>query len=157
MTNTIIAVYGRAAEGKSETIKTACQLVLDNFQEAIPSTPRHEINYDNDILISIQVGVIKIGFESQGDPGSRMITKDTIRQLADITVNNILGGCNIIVCATRTAKDTVKRVDQIASELDYAVIWKSSYYSPNLNHSVLNNLASNEIFNLIDLIINDNL
>lgn len=157
MNNTIIAIYGRAREGKSETIKNTCRLLLQRFPNAVTSIPRNEIDYTGDIFFTVQIGLIKIGFESQGDPGSRMITEDTIRQLADISVNSTLGGCQIIICATRTAKGTVQRVDQIASNYDYYTLWKSSYYSADLDHNVLNNLAAEEVVELINLLMMDRL
>lgn len=93
------------------------------------------------------MGSIKIGFESQGDPGSRMLKEHTVEELIDIYK------CDIIVCATRTDGDTVKEVDRIADKYDYYTIWKSSYYAPNLNHEVVNQIAAEEIVALIKAII----
>lgn len=150
MNKTIIAVHGRAAEGKSETIKKVCENILRDFPNAIPSkTP----NYSGDILLTIQLDKIKIGFESQGDPNSRMIYDDTIKKLADIELNKELGGCDIIICATRTGGMTVKKVDKIANIYGYNTLWISSFFSPKLNNSVLNNKAANNIINIINALI----
>jgi hypothetical protein len=46
---------------------------LSNFPNSIPSIPIREINYNSDILLTIKLGSILIGIESQGDPNSRMI------------------------------------------------------------------------------------
>ena len=81
---------------------------------------------------------IKIGFESQGDPNSRMIYDDTIKKLADIDLNNALGGCDIIIYATRTAGMTVEKVNEIADNYGYNTLWISNFFSPKLNHAVLN-------------------
>ena len=101
-------------KGKSETIKKVCQILLRDFPSAIPSkTP----NYSGDILLTIKLSNIKIGLESQGDPNSRMIYDDTLKKLADSELIPELGGCDIIICATRTGGMTVKKVDGIAGEL----------------------------------------
>ena len=150
MNKTIIAVHGRAGEGKSETIKKVCEIILRDFPNAIPSkTP----NYSGDILLTIQLDKIKIGFESQGDPNSRMIYDDTIKKLADIELNKELGGCDIIICATRTGGMTVKKVDKIANIYGYNTLWISSIFSPKLNHSVLNNQAAKNVIEIIKALI----
>lgn len=146
MDKTIIAVHGRAGEGKSETIKKVCEIILRDFPNAIPSTIP---NYSGDILLTIQLDKIKIGFESQGDPNSRMIYDDTIKKLADKELNKELGGCDIIICATRTGGMTVKKVDKIANIYGYNTLWISSFFSPKLNNSVLNNKAANNIIEII--------
>lgn len=151
MNKTIIAIYGRANEGKSETIKKVCELIMQNFPNAV-STPG-TINYTGDILVTIQLGNVKIGIESQGDPNSRMLSEDTIRKLADVTIDPILGGCDIIICATRTEGKTVNKVDAIANQYNYYTLWKSSYYTPDLNTSVLNKMAAEEIIGLIKALV----
>lgn len=144
--NTIIAVYGRKDEGKSETIKNVCKILLANFPNAIPSIQIQDINYTSDILLTIKLGTILIGIESQGDPNSRMIYDDTVKDL----VNK---NCDIIICATRTDGMTVQKVDNIAANFNYRVIWKSSYYNSGCNNNVLNLIAAEEIVNLIKSII----
>jgi len=161
--NTIIGVYGRQKEGKSTTIKNVCQAILERFPNPILLT--HDdlpINYANDILVSITIGNVKIGIESQGDPGSRMLTLDTLRYLADENFQiegyeSGLGNCNIIVCASRTSGDTVIRIDQIASAYNYRTLWKSSYYTPDIDHATVNQIAADEIVNLITLMMNNQL
>ncbi len=140
MNKTIIAIYGRANEGKSSSIKLVCQKLLRDFPNAVP--PVEEIIYEGDILIIITLGTIKVGFESQGDPNSRMLNEDTIRYLAN-------EGCQIIICATRTEGKTVNKVDQIAEEFDYHTLWLSSYWSPSLNSNVLNDQLSDQIIRFI--------
>jgi len=150
MNKTIIAVHGRAGEGKSETIKKVCQILLRDFPNAIPSK---KPNYSGDIFLTIQLDSIKIGFESQGDPNSRMIYDDTIKKLADEKLNKELGGCDIIICATRTTGMTVKKVDKIADNYGYNTLWISSFFSPKLNHAVLNERAANNIIEIIKSLI----
>jgi len=151
MNKTIIAIYGRANEGKSETIKKVCQMLINCYPNAIPSVGN--IKYDADILLTIQLGDIKIGIESQGDPNSRMISEDTIKKLADNKIDNILGNCDIIICATRTEGKTVQKVDDIANDYSFNTLWISSFWSPTLNHEVLNCKAAKNIIEIIKSLI----
>ena len=144
MNKTIIAIHGRANEGKSETIKKVCSLILETFPNAISSETN--INYTGDILLTIDINGIIIGFESQGDPNSRMIYDETLRKLAD-------KNCDIIICATRTGGMTVKKVDKIASDFDFHTLWISSFWSPTLNTEVLNRKAAENIINIIKSLI----
>lgn len=148
MNNTIIAIHGRANEGKSETIKKVCELILETYPNAKPS--KENLNYSGDINLTIIIGRIKIGFESQGDPNSRMIYDKTVEKLAKEK-------CNIIVCATRTGGMTVKQVDKIADMYDYHTLWISSYWSPSLNHNVLNRQAAESIITIIKGLITEQL
>ena len=150
MNKTIIAVLGRASEGKSETIKKVCEKLLRDFPNAKTSIIP---NYLGDILITIQLGKIKIGLESQGDPNSRMINDDTIRKLADKELDTVLGGCDIIICATRTGGMTVNKVDEIANKYNYNTLWISSFFSPKLDFNVLNNKAAQNIIEIIKSLI----
>ncbi|WP_046755755.1 hypothetical protein [Kordia jejudonensis] len=150
MNRTIIAVYGRQGKGKSDTIKKAALLLIEQNPDA-NTTIKYDFKYD--ILLTIQIGSIKIGFESQGDPKSRMITEDTLRQLADDKLNPEIGNCDIIVCASRTRGETVWKVDQIADEYDFHTLWISSFESPKLNHEVLNTIAAHNIINVLNSII----
>lgn len=143
MNKTIIGIYGRANEGKSSSIKLVCQKLLRDYPNT--SVPE-EVNYSGDIFVIINLGSIRIGIESQGDPKSRMISEDTIRKLAEAK-------CDIIICATRTGGETVKKVDAIADEFDYHTLWLSSYWSPTLNSKVLNDQLSNNVIALIKSLI----
>jgi len=145
MNKTIIGIYGRTQESKSTTIKKIVELILANYPNAIPSI--NPIDYSGDILLTIQLGPIKIGFESQGDPNSRMLYADTVENLAKID------NCDIIVCATRTEGGTVKKVDFVADTYNYHTIWISSFWTPSLNHSVLNHMSAVNIIRIIDSLI----
>ena len=143
MNKTIIGIYGRANEGKSSSIKLVCQKILRDYPNT--SVPE-EVNYSGDIFVIINLGSIRIGIESQGDPKSRMISEDTIRKLAEAK-------CDIIICATRTGGETVKKVDTIADEFDYHTLWLSSFWSPSLNNNVLNDQLSDVIIEFIRSLI----
>jgi hypothetical protein len=151
MNKTIIGIYGRANEGKSETIKQICRILISDFPNAVPTV--QDINYSGDILIAIQIGEIKIGLESQGDPNSRMVNDDTLKKLADTKVDAVLGGCDIIICATRTGGQTVQTVDDLANHYDYHSLWISSFWSPTLNSAILNKMAAANIINIIKSLV----
>lgn len=138
----IIAIYGRQNEGKSEIIKRVCQLLIANHSDAIPSS--QIVDYNTDVLLTIQIGTIKIGIESQGDPGTRMLNEgESIEQLAKTV-------CDIIICVSRSRGETVNRIDEVANKYGYETIWKSSYYSPHHNHRRINHLAAKEVFELVN-------
>jgi hypothetical protein len=147
MKNTIIAIYGRQNEGKSETIKMVCKMLLDNFSDSklFPDT-EEVVDFSSDINVIVKVGDFKIGIESQGDPDSRMINEDTVKKLAE-------KGCQIILCATRTRGDTVKEVDKIANNYNYYTLWKSSYYAPGFDHKIIDRICAEEIVGLIKSLI----
>jgi len=154
MNKTIIAIHGKENEGKSEIIKNVCKLIMETYPKAIAS--KSPINYNGDILVAIKIGNIKIGLESQGDPNSRMIYNETIKKLADNKNKNI-GGCDIIICATRTSGKTVKTVDKIADEFNFNTLWLSSYWSPSLDWEVLNRKAAESIIDIVKSIITEQL
>lgn len=62
-------------------------------------------------------------------------------------------GCEIIICATRTEGKTVGEVDRIGSANHFNIIWKSSYYVDGAHTVVANQIAAEEIVNLILAII----
>ncbi len=148
MNNAIIAVYGRSKEGKSTTAQNVCRLLISGFPTAPYAnliTPGLAIDYTADILVTIQIGGIKIGIESQGDPYGRMFK--TIEQLAKIEK------CDIIICTTRTSGATVNEVDRVANIYSFHTIWISSFYSPTLNQSILNMQAAENILVVINMIM----
>lgn len=150
MNRTIIAIYGRSAEGKSGTIKLAFQLLTSKYPHI---SFDKSLDFSGDILTCVDFNGVKIGFESQGDPNSRMIWDDTIRKLADKKKDKILGGCDIIICATRTEGATVRKVDEIAAAYDYHTLWLSSFFSPTLDKLTLNTKAANNIVDLVTSLI----
>ncbi|MES2649852.1 MAG: hypothetical protein V4717_23450 [Bacteroidota bacterium] len=142
MNKTIIAIYGRSKEGKSETIKNIASI----FEKQIAHATVNYLINSGDILAIVTLGNIKIGLESQGDPNSRMINDNTIQQLINM-------GCEIIVCASRTEGMTVAKVDDLASRNGFNTLWKSSYYTNGLNYGNVNMIAAEETIKLIQSII----
>ncbi len=144
MEKTIIAVYGSQQKGKSETIKNIYQLILPDPNASLLELEK-ENNFKQDILLTIQFGNFVIGLESQGDPYGR--SKQTLPRLAK-------KGCDIIVCASRTRGETVNIINKVAEDHDYHTLWISSFYSPKLDHKVLNKIAALNIIKIIKTLIN---
>ena len=144
MKKTIIAVYGSAQEGKSSTIKKVCQKLIANFPDAIASDLA--IDYSADISVTIIIGNIKIGIESQGDPSTGLLER--LDKLA-------IDGCDIIICATRRRGETTNAVGEVAEKYNYNMIWLSSYFSQKdspkpLNSLLLNDIAAKSIIEIIE-------
>jgi hypothetical protein len=74
-------------------------------------------------------------------------------KLADKNMVPEIGGCDIIICATRTGGKTVNKVDEIANKYDYHTLWISSFFSPHLDKNVLNRMASENVINIIKSLI----
>jgi hypothetical protein len=145
MNKTIIGIYGRGSEGKSTTIKNVVHMLTEQYPNAVPSVPT--IDYGGDINLVIQLGAVKIGIESQGDPNSRMIYDKTVEKLAKDE------DCDIILCASRTEGETVKTIDKVADSYGYHTIWISSFWSPTIKQRVLNQLAAENIIRIIESLI----
>ncbi|WP_196889057.1 hypothetical protein [Aureivirga sp. CE67] len=142
MKKTIIAIYGRENEGKSETIKNVHKSLLYKFPNAKKIPENQKIDYSEDINTCISINDFIIGFESQGDPKSRMINENTLNNLAE-------KNCDIIICASRSKGETVHKVNEIANEFNYNVLWISSFFSRQLNTEFLNKKASENIIEII--------
>jgi Cdc6-like AAA superfamily ATPase len=138
----IIAIWGNANNGKSATVKKIAQLILDKFPNAIsePNSP----NYDKDIKVIIQIGKIKIGIESQGDPNSRHF-----KSLKEFVEEK----CDLILCTTRTYGSTVNAVNDMQKTDNYEIIWATNYRSNENLHEILNDFSSKQICELIENII----
>ncbi|MBE2288970.1 MAG: hypothetical protein IAE95_05405 [Chitinophagaceae bacterium] len=122
-------------------------MLIANFPDAIPSI--NTINYDADILLTIDVFGIKIGIESTGDPKSRML--DTVARLGREEK------CNIIICATRTEGATVNKVDEVADVYDYHTLWISTYWSSTLDYKFLNHSLAKNIVELVTALVHSRL
>ncbi len=114
MTPKIIALYGAANVGKSQTIKKVYDLLISKYDSEILESRIMEV----DICVVIVIDGIKIGIESQGDPNSRL--KSSLDHFANI-------GCKIIICATRMRGMTV---DWVKSKYPpYEIVWKQKTIS----------------------------
>ncbi len=138
MKKSIIANWGHARQGKSDTVRRVLQLLLDAYPNAItiPAT----IDFSGDVKVIIQIDGIKIGIESQGDPNSRLF-----ESLVEFSKIN----CDLILCSTRTSGATVNAVSALHRTDNYEIIWATNYRSDTKNQKSLNELSANQIFELI--------
>lgn len=90
----LIRVKGRKNIGKSQTIRTAVEMLTTNHPDA---TFEHNHTTKADMRVVLTINEWKIGIDSQG--GS-----------LDLFVN---AGCDVIVCATRTSGPTVDAVNAL--------------------------------------------
>ena len=108
MEKKIIALRGKANVGKTSTLKKAYEILKNNY--TIENVFKR---IDAEIKVIVIIKGVKIGIESQGDPGYRL--KESLKEFAEKE-------CVIIICATRTRGQTVKAVEE--QKPIYKVIWK---------------------------------
>ncbi|MCE2734576.1 MAG: hypothetical protein ACOVOF_00655, partial [Chryseotalea sp.] len=138
MKKVILANWGHAQQGKSDTLKRVAQKILTQFKNAVSDPVT--VNFKNDITLIITINNTKIGIESHGDPGS--ILPKSLKCFSE-------KNCDIIICSTRTSGETVHIVNKIADAHQYYVIWVTNYRSENKNHQELNDLSANHIVDMI--------
>jgi len=106
---------GNANQGKSSSIREIAALLETSF-------PKVQLDYrvlGADILVIITIGKIKIGLESQGDPGSRLEGRLKLFLKEE---------CEIIIFSTRTRGSTVRFVEVLNQKHGYDIIWTSNYF-----------------------------
>lgn len=138
MKKTVIANWGHAQKGKSDTVKRVAQIILRNYPNA--TTNPTNIDFSADIKIVITIDKIKIGIESQGDPNSRLF--ESLKEFAKIN-------CDIIICSTRTSGGTVDAVNALCTSDNYDIIWATNYRSNEKNQNSLNDLSARQFFELM--------
>ena len=110
----LIAVTGKSNRGKSYSVTRARQCILhrhpDACEESVPGRPRAR---HRDVGCIITIGDIKIGIESQGDPGSRLI-RTSLPLFAEKQ-------CQLIVCAARDG-NILEGVERFSIEHGYKMI-----------------------------------
>ena len=142
MRKTIIALYGRANEGKSSTLINLYNLMGGETTTNI-----------NDISISLIYQDNKIAFISQSDPTEEIFETFEF-DLRTFLTNN----CKIVFVTSRTRGKIVHLIDELANEFNYNVIWLSTSFSPHLNTTILNDLHANYLLDLSNtLIFNQNI
>ena len=104
MKKTIICLYAPANRGKTNTIRSLFIKLGGD---------KNVLNGTHDFVADVNFGRKKIGFVSQGDPGSPQ--NENLEKLAQ-------GNCEIIVTASRTKGDTVYAVYDIANKYGYDVV-----------------------------------
>ena len=104
----IIALRGVANRGKSCTLKKVYHLLIEKYPDCNIEYLKDRV----DIRAVLTVNDVKIGLESQGDPGSRLFKSLKLF----VTLE-----CQIIICATRSRGATVDAVNNL--EGTYEILW----------------------------------
>ena len=115
----VIANSGFANRGKSTSIRYVFELLSSRYRTNINIIePKQGYNPNEDIKAIIGIPqsdghIVKVGIESQGDPGSRQIN----------SINDfVTAGCEIILVACRV-KGTTKTEVLSLQRSDWQVIW----------------------------------
>ena len=123
----VLIITGAEDKGKTASVKG-----IFKYFDALPGRkvvcpyPRENTEKPREIKSVLEIDGMKIGFESEGDPGSRLVTEKLKDQLAE--------GCDLIVCAARTglSKPHCRPLIEILEELEtrhpeYRIICVSNY------------------------------
>lgn len=127
----VIALWGSGDSGKTSTLKIVHSELLklsDSFLEEFRET-------GDDIRDVLMINGIKIGIESQGDPGSRL--EESLKIFKE-------NGCELIICATRSRGSTVVLVDNLKPL--YHISWRGQ---SQLTDETLREESNNAIASLI--------
>lgn len=138
MKKTVFGIWGRAKQGKSETVKEIAKEILAHHPSAT-SLPVH-IDYSKDIQVIITIGKITIGIESQGDPGSRLF-----RSLDKFSAAK----CDIIICSARSSGATFDTVGELHAK-GYDIVWVTNHRSAHKDHAMLNDISAKHIYKLVE-------
>ncbi len=140
MTRKVIALWGRAQSGKTSTLKIVHDTLLHMS---------HEVLFENtddgrDVMKIFSINGLKVGLESQGDPGSRLG-----RSLQEFKKHD----CTVIICATRSKGETQDLVRKLKST--YKISWRgqSSLSEEDQRHpsnKAIANLITKEVRAAID-------
>jgi len=105
----LIALWGAADSGKSSTLKIVHKTLSKLATNSIEAISVSGVDV-RDIFV---INGVKVGIETQGDPGSRL--EETL---------NILKkeGCKLIICATRTRGHTTEMVSSLNPP--YHISWR---------------------------------
>lgn len=128
MVRKVIALWGVANVGKSDTVKKAYELLISKYANAL--TGHQILAAGADIKAILTIRGVKVGIESQGDPGGRLEKSLSLFVQAQ---------CRVIICATRTRGQTVKAVEQL--EPSYQVIWLEQALKSTAPEQQSSNLA----------------
>jgi hypothetical protein len=134
-----IALKGHADSGKTYTILKVYELLKAKY----PDYKEEEFKITIDIRVILVINGFRIGIESQGDPGGRLVN----------SLNLFLKKkCDVIVCSTRTRGQTVEAVKKL-SKHDYNIKWfEQNYVKPSEQDK--NNLAmAKEIVKEVETVI----
>lgn len=128
-TRYIFALRSSGNAGKTTSIKLLPGLLQEKYPKRVVTKTYFGDAY-HDIKLIIEIGQIKIGIESQGDPNSRLC-----KTLAEFVAQK----CDIIICATRTWGKTVDCVNSYSKLYEIKLIDKDKEFDESKqdesNHS----------------------
>ena len=143
---TVIACKGIGGQGKTTALKKLYERIKEKYPKMSPQTFLIDKNGDIKVIFTIQG--VKIGFETQGDPSSR------ITGSIDDFVNE---GCELIVCACRTKGETYNKLFEIDPPV-YRRIEAPNFICDQENlYDMLNDLYADSLLQMIDKILNGSL
>lgn len=143
--NTLIVILGCKDAGKSSSI-------IGTYKKISGKNPIMRNQNDMKPAFVVLSDEKKVGFASEGDPKSHQ--KSDIKSLID-------AGCNIILCACRSAytthrngfQETVNNIYNLASAYGYEIIWTHHYELDGLNRqhdeNVMNDAFADAMIDLI--------
>ena len=132
MRKLVIAKRGAGGIGKSSANKCVCHLLEERGFSLLLKQWQHR--EDTDIMAIFDVHGIKVGIESQGDPGSDM--EETMKEF-------VAKGCDIIITACRTKSSTFDKVRYFLGEQNnYDILWYAHYV-----YQAPNAMAARDDFN----------
>ena len=120
--NKLFALNGRRKIGKSQTIRTAVELLRSKY-------PSATVEHEHKTRVVLSINGVKIGVESSGENIER------IQASFDLFVSL---GCEVIICASLTAGKTVNAVNALPG---YEVLWLEQRVQSVPFEQVLSNLA----------------
>lgn len=118
-TRYIFALKSSGNAGKTTSIKLLPGLLREKYPTCVVTKTYFGDAY-RDIKLIIEIGQIKIGIESQGDPNSRLC-----KTLAEFVAQK----CNIIICATRMWGQTVDCVNSYSKSYEIKFIDKDKEFN----------------------------
>ena len=145
MNKLVIANRGARYIGKSSSVRSVYQLLKDNGHKLLVEEWQGE-----DIKAIFDINGVKVGIESQGDPGYDM----------EKTMEEFVGtNCDIIITSCRTRLDTYHKVtDYLGEENGYDILWAAHYVyqAPEADESraLLNARYAQQVYQLIQDRIN---
>ena len=117
--NYLFALRGKKNSGKSQTIRTAIEMLTDHYPDA---TIEHNHTTKKDIQTVLTINGWKIGIDSQGGSLESFVN----------------AGCDVIVCATRTSGPTVNAVKALRG---FDVQWIEQPEQSQAHEQILRSIA----------------
>ena len=139
--STIISIWNSGGKGKSSTILNLANLLMSSYTiHKIIYCSKNASTLTIDFRLILEISGKVIALESMGDPKTNLE-----KRLDDIIVEY---KPDLIICSTRTRGETVHAVHNTANKYGFDTIWTSTYQITH-SHSVVNNLKSDHLFDLI--------